>query len=455
MTGRLILDVTSLLRWTGPPVGIARVEHALATAAMRRPDAVLAFYDASQNAYRALNPAWQEVLIGWAGALDVHFRQPPGPGLRGRLRAMVPGRQPVVAALERVRLTTRRPAVAGLADLAQRAVLAPRRHQFVLYDARGTRLANVPVALAIGEDLLPGPHDTVLAAGSGWMDTGVTTRAALQRRRGFRAATLCYDLIPVTHPHVFQPEIARQFREYWRGILPTTFRVVVNAACIARDLRDFCQTEGLAVPGIAQCPLGYDPATPQSRPAALPGGLRAGRYALFVSTIEPRKGHAMLLRIWRRLLARGLPQRAGFRLVFVGRPGWMVDDVLQALAGPAPLQGTVLHLTRTGEEELNALYRQAAFCLYPSLYEGFGLPVIEAFARGKAVLASSGGALAETVGALSPTLDPLDEAAWERAVAAWIEQPDTVRPVEARIRAGFAHPAWPEAAARILDEVMQ
>ena len=181
MTGRLILDVTSLLRWTGPPVGIARVEHALATAAMHRPDAVLACYDPEANQYRALNPAWQEVLLGWNGALDLHFRQPPGPGPLGKLRAMVPGRHGIVAALERVRLTTPRPALARTADLMQRGVLALRRHQYVLHDARGTRLANVPISLALAGDALPGRGDTVLNAGSGWMESSVAARAALQR----------------------------------------------------------------------------------------------------------------------------------------------------------------------------------------------------------------------------------------------------------------------------------
>ena len=150
-----------------------------------------------------------------------------------------------------------------------------------------------------------------------------------------------------------------------------------------------------------------------------------------------------------------MPQQAGFRLAFVGRPGWMVDDVLTTLADPDALQGTVLHLPRAAEEALDALLRQAAFCVYPSQYEGFGLPVIEAFARGKAVLASTGGAVPETVGALAPCLDPLDEDAWEAALAEWIMQPALVRQAEARVRAGFAHPAWPEAAGRILDAVME
>ncbi len=444
VTGRLLVDVSSLLRWTGSPVGIARVQHALATAARRRPDAVLTYYDSAANRFHAISPAWRTTLLGWSGALDTHQ---PGPPRRG-FRALVPGRQPLVAALERMRLT-RAPPIDLLAALAQRALLAIRPHGFLLFDAEGRRFANVPRDMALGDDLRPGPVDTVLTVGSGWSDRDPARFAALIREAGFRHVTLCYDLIPVTHARFYDPDVAADFAAYWRGILPVTARVVVNAACIAADLRGFCAAKGVAVPDIVILPLGHDP--PGAAAPTLPAGLLPGRYALFVSTIEPRKGHALLLRVWRRLLARGIPQRAKFTLVLVGRPGWMVDSVLADLAEPAAFAGTVLHLSSAGDAVREALLRKAAFCLYPSIYEGFGLPIVEAFAREKAVLASNGGALAETVGALSPQLDPEDEDAWAAALADWIERPAARAPYEAMLRAGTPFPDWETAATRILD----
>jgi glycosyltransferase involved in cell wall biosynthesis len=448
MPSRLIVDVSSLLRWTGPAVGIARVEHALAQSALGRPRTVLAYYDSedtlSAGRFRALNPVWQDKLLGWSGALDAHRAQPG----KGASR-LLPGRQPVVAALERLRLTARSGAIRKLAGLGQRALLALRPHQFPLFDASGKRIANVPRELGLAEHLELGPGDTILSAGNGWADRTPAHIAALKARHGFRYVVLCYDMIPVTHPHFYQPEVARLVQDYWRGILPATDLVIVNALCIAADLRRFCATERVVPPNILRLQLGYDP--PGSVAMSLPGGLTSGRYALFVSTIEPRKGHAVLLQAWRRLLAQKLPQQTGFRLVFVGRPGWMVDDVLAQLADTARLEGTVLHLRDIGDATLDALYAGAAFCLYPSAYEGFGLPIIEAFARGKAVLASSGGAVPETVGGLSPCLDPDDPDAWTKAMASLIENPGAREEAEAAIRAGFNAPIWTEAAAGILD----
>jgi len=99
------------------------------------------------------------------------------------------------------------------------------------------------------------------------------------------------------------------------------------------------------------------------------------------------------------------------------------------------------------------LYRAAAFCVYPSLYEGFGLPIIEAFSHHKAVIASSGGAVPETVGGLCPCLDPTDEDGWFHELKRWIENPDTRVHYEAKIRSEFSHPTWEQAAAQIFDAV--
>jgi glycosyltransferase involved in cell wall biosynthesis len=95
---------------------------------------------------------------------------------------------------------------------------------------------------------------------------------------------------------------------------------------------------------------------------------------------------------------------------------------------------------------LTELYRNAAFCLFPSLYEGYGLPAVEAFAFGKAVIASTGGALPEVVGDFSPCLDPRDEDAWFETMRNWIADPAARAPFETAIRERFRHPTWSEAA---------
>lgn len=122
-------------------------------------------------------------------------------------------------------------------------------------------------------------------------------------------------------------------------------------------------------------------------------------YLLCVATIEPRKNHLRLLEAHALLPPDRRPP-----LVIAGRFGWLCDDVRRRLAGA----DRVLHLEDVPDSRLAALYRGAMLFLYPSLYEGFGLPVLEAMALGVPVLTSPRGALREVGGDAVAYADPKD-----------------------------------------------
>jgi glycosyltransferase involved in cell wall biosynthesis len=262
-------------------------------------------------------------------------------------------------------------------------------------------------------------------------------------------AVMCYDLLPLTHPEFFPAQELPGFRAYWDATLRAGVRILCNSASIAKDLQSHAARLGLPDPQPMIVPLAAS-ARRDMPGAPLRTPLQPGRFALFVSTLEPRKGHAVLLQAWRRLLRQGIPQRHDFRLLFVGRGGWMVDDVLDQLAAAKTEPYGALHWAGVDDDELERLYRDCAFCLYPSRYEGFGLPIIEAFTRGKAVIASNGGAVRETVGDLSPCLDPLDVEAWTDEMGKWIEHPALREAWELRIRRDFQPRQWPDVAEQIM-----
>jgi glycosyltransferase involved in cell wall biosynthesis len=432
---RIILDISSIARWRGPAVGILRVEQALARYALaHRPDVVLSFYDKQRASFRAVNPRWAAHLVSWLGAVGRR---------RGWLASMLPSPYWIVGVLEPWRLASGDGAIARGIE---------RLQQFVLLARRTRRRSIVPFSLAIGRPLILGPRDVILSVGSDWTHKNAADIAVLKKRCGFRYIALCHDVIPLLFPQHFPADDVAAFRRYWTEMFQTADRVLVTSTRAAGDIENFCRDNGIAHAEFRRVPLGYDSAL-SATTAPLPNGLEAGRFILFVSTIEPRKGHDLLLRLWQRLLAANVPQSQGFKLVFVGRPGWQVDSVLNQIDDRSRFSGTLLHLTGIGDDALASLYHGAAFCVYPSQYEGLGLPIIEAFSLGKAVIASTGGALPETVGGFSPCLDLGDDNTWFETLKTWIEQPDVRERYEAKIRADFSWPNWDEAAAQIFAAV--
>ena len=140
-----------------------------------------------------------------------------------------------------------------------------------------------------------------------------------------------------------------------------------------------------------------------------PDGPRAdGDYVLAVGTLEPRKN-----------LARAIAARIGVDLRVVGARGWGGVEVRGA---------NVTWLGEVDDEELARQYRGALCVVYPSLYEGFGLPVLEAMACGAAVVTSAGGATGEVADDAAVLVDPLDAAAIADGMTSAMERRDELRP---------------------------
>jgi glycosyltransferase involved in cell wall biosynthesis len=142
-------------------------------------------------------------------------------------------------------------------------------------------------------------------------------------------------------------------------------------------------------------------------------------------------------------------------MVFVGRKGWLVDELFARFASESFVGKSLLILSDVDDNTLTSLYENAAFCVYPSIYEGFGLPVVESFRHGKAVISSNGGALPEVVAGLSPCLDPRDEDAWFRLLSTWIESPEERSNYETAIRLRFRQRSWTEVSEEFFSAITQ
>jgi glycosyltransferase involved in cell wall biosynthesis len=149
--------------------------------------------------------------------------------------------------------------------------------------------------------------------------------------------------------------------------------------------------------------------------------LTEGSFMLFVSTLEPRKNLPTLLRALRICLDRR-PDR-GYRLVVAGARGWRDEDIFTTVRD-LRLADDVIFAGRVGQYDLRWLYNACRLYVNPSLYEGFGLPLLEAMACGAACLASSSSSLPEIGGDAVEYVPALDAGAWADMIAALWDDPD-------------------------------
>ena len=193
-----------------------------------------------------------------------------------------------------------------------------------------------------------------------------------------------HDLAVLRHPDAFN----RWTREYSRRVLPR----VAEAATRLIAVSEFTKRELLEVLDVPEDKVRVIP-NAVGEPFTADGEAAEGDYVLAVSTLEPRKNLSRLVEGYERARLNGLP------LLVAGAAGW----------GDVRVDGNgVRWLGEVGDEELARLYRGARCVAYVSLYEGFGLPVLEAMACGTPVVAARTGALEEVSGDATVLVDPLD-----------------------------------------------
>jgi glycosyltransferase involved in cell wall biosynthesis len=168
-------------------------------------------------------------------------------------------------------------------------------------------------------------------------------------------------------------------------------------------------------------------------------------YVLAAGTLEPRKNLIRLIEAW---VALPEPVRDGHVLALVGPPGWEVEATLVA-ARARPEDVRVLGFV--DDDRLAALYAGAAAFAYPSLYEGFGLPVLEAMSAGTPVVTTNVSSLPEVAGDAALFVDPADVPALRDALATLLTRPDRAEALRAAGRARAAQFTWERTAAATRD----
>lgn len=221
-----------------------------------------------------------------------------------------------------------------------------------------------------------------------------------------RTVTTVHDLSHHIHPEFHPP--ARI--DYMRRMLPGSLARASHVITVSESARqDLIKHFSYPPERVTAIPLGVDPvfhahSSAQLAPLMARLGLQAQGYSLYVGTIEPRKNLDRLLDAYESLPSA---LRKRYPLVMAGSPGWRSEHTHARMAQAASA-GWLHYLRFVAQADLPALYAGARLFVYPSLYEGFGLPVLEAMASGVPVVTSSVSSLPEVVGSIALSIAPED-----------------------------------------------
>jgi glycosyltransferase involved in cell wall biosynthesis len=276
---------------------------------------------------------------------------------------------------------------------------------------------------------------------AGGLDVVHGTNFVVPPTRRTAAVVTVHDLTTVRFPELCHPA-TRAFPELIRRALRRGAWVHTPSAFVAGEVVELLGAD----PGrVRVVHLGIEPgpvaaAPPAGAPAPLPAG--AARYLLAVGTIEPRKDLPLLVRAFDRLAAA----RRDVALVVAGPDGWGAAAFDHAVAA-ARHRDRVVRLGWVDDATRDRLLRAAAALAYPSVYEGFGFPPLEAMAAGVPVVATRAGALPEVLGDAAELVAVGDEPGLAGALARVLDDPAAAAELVRRGRRLVAGYTWERCAA--------
>ncbi len=216
-----------------------------------------------------------------------------------------------------------------------------------------------------------------------------------------RKVMTIHDVTFIKYPE-FVSNIVRTYTQRIKECLRWTDLIIANSESTKRDIIEYLGVEEklIHVTPLAGRYAGYS--LSETRPDS---NYDFGQpYILFVGTIEPRKNITTLIEAFNYLKTR---YKIPHNLVLIGQKGWLYEPIFQAI-NQSPFCDSIYHLNYLSDSAVAGFYRRAAVFVYPSIYEGFGLPVLEAMTLGCPVITSNTSSLPEVAGDAALLINPED-----------------------------------------------
>jgi glycosyltransferase involved in cell wall biosynthesis len=286
-------------------------------------------------------------------------------------------------------------------------------------------------------------RDIFVTIGAFWAVSGTGRLLQDLKNSGVVIGVLIHDILPITTPEYFEARYIRVFVKALVEALTFADFILTTSEFNKASLVKLMAGQRMNPLPVHRVPLAREPSRPapiDSKVSRAVAEIISKDYVLCVGTIEVRKNPAYLFNIWKLMVRSG---RANIpTLVFVGRKGWMVQDFMDQLIACNYLGGRIVLVHDVTDAELDLLYRKCMFTMFPSLAEGWGLPLGESLAHGKISICSAAGGMPEVDGNLLDYIDPYNVNSGLELVLRYLDAPQLRHSREEEIARHFEPRSW-------------
>lgn len=292
--------------------------------------------------------------------------------------------------------------------------------------------------------------DTIISLGLNIKSKDIKEMNQIKKNILLNIRVFCHDIIPLTHPDLVKKESHLKFNQYFRQLIKVANFYYCNSNYTKTELIKYFQTKNLQKPAIKVISLGSDIKSMVDNNYINPKIKKIAKenYILFVSSIEIRKNHKILYDAYMILLNKKISPLP--KLLFIGQRGWMVDELLKNVQQNSIIKDSIIIFDCVSDLELSYLYQNCLFTVFPSLIEGFGLPIVESLRYGKFCLAANTGALPEVGLNFVDYLNPNDSYAWADKLEFLFKNSKYIIDREKNIRDNYRFISWKHTAESIL-----
>jgi len=410
------VDVTDLMAWRGHLTGIQRVVFNIASRLQRDDKTVRFFY------YEPHSGKFYEKPLDFNDWLKSNTSHVDSAALsvRNKMLNMVPHR-------------LRRVVPRNIKHLAVKTA------KYALHKKRSLSV-KIEKNTKVQDNLVEfKKNDLVLILGNGWDNQKIfTDMGDLKNSIGFKLVNVVYDVIPILEPQFFGGMVTKQYTDYLFEAVTNCDLLLPISKSTENDVLEFCKSIEAPLPKTAVIRLG-DEIAGEEHPTK-PRWVTEKNFILCVGTIEVRKNHALLYYAYKKLINEGVKPP---KFLIVGKRGWYTGDVLMLFDHDIKMKPYVQVIDNATDDELSWLYQNCMFTVYPSMYEGWGLPVAESLARGKVVLSSDSSSIPEAGGELADYFSPYDPVTCAELIKKY-SNADNLRQKEKEIQSRYNITTWEE-----------